>query len=96
MRIDDALAASTMIADAKALGEMEGLVGHAAAAAARLPRRVADGEALTGSEALKKNLSTKEWDTKGNRLHFALPKKVRRGGGGLSRPKKVGGRLCII
>lgn len=91
MRIDDTLAAATMIADAKAMGEMEGLAGHAAAAAMRLPRSVSGVEALTGSEALKKNLSTKEWDTTGNRLHFALPKKARakqtlgaRGGDGTS------------
>jgi len=72
MRVDDAHAAGTMISDAKRLGEMEGLFGHAAAAAARL----ASAPNGTGSPS-KRDVSTKRWDTTSDRLHFALPKKGR-------------------
>ena len=79
MRVVDAGAAQQMITDAVTLAKLEGLHGHAAAAAARLP--TGTGAAATQyagpREVALRSVSTKGWNTSGDRLHIAVPKKGR-------------------
>jgi len=73
MRVDSTISARQMVSDAVALGEMEGLHGHAAAARARLPD--AGSAAAHDTVCVPAGISTR-----GNidaRLLFAIPKKGR-------------------
>ncbi len=72
MRVDSRDAASQMVADAEMLGKLEGLMGHAASAAQRLPP-----SAKVCEPGIERSVSTQSWDTTAKRLHFAVPKKGR-------------------
>lgn len=74
MRVDDSNAAKQTTADAVKLGELEGLVGHAAAARARLP--LPDAAAAHAVVKVPSGISTRGKSTPG-RLLFAVPKKGR-------------------
>ena len=79
MRVDDKVAAQRMTQDAVMLGELEGLVGHAAAAAIRLPgAAAAAGEVEPLGSPRSKGISTKgRSPADAGRLTFAVPKKGR-------------------
>jgi ATP phosphoribosyltransferase len=74
MRVDDMLAAKQMTQDCVMLGELEGLMGHAAAARARLPSP--EEERASELVSVPTGISTKGASLT-DRLLFAVPKKGR-------------------
>eukprot|EP00316_Scyphosphaera_apsteinii_P011583 CAMPEP_0119323198 /NCGR_PEP_ID=MMETSP1333-20130426/60256_1 /TAXON_ID=418940 /ORGANISM="Scyphosphaera apsteinii, Strain RCC1455" /LENGTH=737 /DNA_ID=CAMNT_0007330591 /DNA_START=15 /DNA_END=2228 /DNA_ORIENTATION=+ len=72
MSMTNAVEGKQTIKDAVQLGELEGLFGHAQAAAARLPSKEEDVP-VNASQSV----CTKGWDTTASRLHIAVPKKGR-------------------